>query len=230
MGMCRMNYVIASCRMWNPSLVRELQRRAGKKFFLITRPQDLKWSRLRQIRPRYIFFPHWSFKIPAKIFVDFECVIFHMTDVPFGRGGSPLQNLVTRGIYKTKIAALRAEEKMDAGPVYLKRDLTLEGAAQTIYERATDIIQNMILEIIRREPKPQPQKGRAVNFKRRKPFESDLRQAPDSLGGIYDYIRMLDAEGYPKAFLESGKYRFEFFDAAKKPGRVEARVRITKRK
>ncbi len=28
--------------------------------------------------------------------MKFECVCFHMTDVPYGRGGSPLQNLIIR--------------------------------------------------------------------------------------------------------------------------------------
>ena len=27
---------------------------------------------------------------------------------------------------------------------------------------------------------------------------------------IYDYIRMLDAEGYPRAFIEFGEYRLSF--------------------
>jgi methionyl-tRNA formyltransferase len=68
--------------------------------------------------PRYVFFAHWSWKIPRAVYEAHECVIFHMTDVPFGRGGSPLQNLISRGIYETKLSALRCVEEMDAGPVY----------------------------------------------------------------------------------------------------------------
>ena len=30
---------------------------------------------------------------------------------------------------------------------------------------------------------------------------------------IYDYIRMLDAEGYPRAYIEFGGYRLEFEQA-----------------
>ena len=50
-------------------------------------------------------------------------------------------------------------------------------------------------------------------FKRRKP--EDGRITPDmDTDQIYDYIRMLDAEGYPRAFIEFGGYRLEFEQAA----------------
>ena len=31
-----------------------------------------------------------------EIHENYKCIIFHMTDLPFGRGGSPLQNLISR--------------------------------------------------------------------------------------------------------------------------------------
>jgi methionyl-tRNA formyltransferase len=44
-----------------------------------------------------------------------------MTDLPFGRGGSPLQNLISRKIYNTKLSAIRVVKELDAGPVFLKK-------------------------------------------------------------------------------------------------------------
>jgi len=55
-----------------------------------------------------------------------------MTYMPYGRGGSPLQNLIVRGYRHTKLTALRMVEEFDAGPVYLKEDLCLEGNAEEI--------------------------------------------------------------------------------------------------
>ena len=47
---------------------------------------------------------------------------------------------------------------------------------------------------------------------------------------IYDYIRMLDADGYPKAFIENEHFKFEFFKASFKKGEeVRAEVIITKK-
>ena len=77
---------------------------------------------------RWVLVPHWSWIIPATIHERFEVVIFHMTDLPYGRGGSPLQNLIVRGHERTMISAIRCVEEMDAGPVYLKRELSLHGS------------------------------------------------------------------------------------------------------
>lgn len=62
-----------------------------------------------------------------------------MTDVPYGRGGSPLQNLILAGHADTQLTALKMVEEMDAGPVYAKRPLSLEGKAQDIYEKAGEL-------------------------------------------------------------------------------------------
>lgn len=44
-----------------------------------------------------------------------------MTDLPYGRGGSPLQNLIVRNHYKTKISEIRVKKEIDSGPIYLKK-------------------------------------------------------------------------------------------------------------
>ena len=47
---------------------------------------------------------------------------------------------------------------------------------------------------------------------------------------FYDYIRMLDAEGYPNAFIRLGKYKIEFFRASMKVGSIHASVKIIEEK
>lgn len=152
-----------------------------------------------------------------------------MTDVPFGRGGSPLQNLISRGIYETKISALRCEKDIDAGPVYIKRGFSLYGSAEEIYIRASKLIFEMIVYIIKNQPDPVKQEGNVVYFKRRCPAESDIRELIE-LEQVYDFIRMLDAEGYPKAFLETDYLRFEFSRASLKKDCIIADVKITRKK
>lgn len=48
------------------------------------------------------------------------------------------------------------------------------------------------------------------------------------LDKIYDYIRMLDAEGYPRAYMDFGPYRLEFEQAQMSSGgeSLEAKVKI----
>jgi methionyl-tRNA formyltransferase len=203
-----------------------LEARTGHTFHFIGAVADLTVERLQAIRPRFVFFPHWSHRIDARIHQQFECVIFHMTDLPFGRGGSPLQNLIVRGIYDTRISALRCVEEMDAGPVYLKAPLSLHGSAEEIFVRAARIIEDLIVEILRTQPEPVAQSGSPTVFARRKPEESDLAGA-QSLDELFDRIRMLDAEGYPRAFLDAGPFRLEFTRASRKSGSVVADVRVT---
>lgn len=223
-----MVHVIAASRPGYEKLPAILARQTGHEFYFVSKKEDLSIEWLNQIQPRYIFFPHWSYKIPREIYERFECIIFHMTDVPFGRGGSPLQNLIARGIYETKISALRCVEEYDAGPVYLKCPLSLHGTAEEIYMRAAAVVQDMILEIIQKQPQPVEQQGTVVYFQRRKPEDGDISRL-DTLEKVFDYIRMLDAEGYPKAFLETKHFRFEFERASLKQGKIVADVTITKK-
>ena len=204
------NFVIAAIHEWNAKKAIELQKKYGEQITFIDSQDELNISYLREINPRYIFFPHWSWIVPNEILNEFECVCFHMTDVPFGRGGSPLQNLISRGIRSTKLTALQMEGELDAGPVYYKRDLSLEGRAEEIYERASIISFELIEKMILEKPLPQPQAGTPTLFKRRKPAESEITSNLCSIEKLYDHIRMLDAPGYPKAFFEAGSFVFTF--------------------
>lgn len=225
-----MKYVILSQKTWNNQLVERLQAKFPEDDFMqIAAKEDFTAENLQDIKPDKIFIPHWSYIIPESIFANYECIVFHMTDLPFGRGGSPLQNLIVRGIKQTKISALRVEKGLDTGDIYLKRDLPLYGTAEEIYLRASGIIEDMIVDIINDNLQPKPQTGEPVLFTRRKPADSDMAQL-DDINTIYDYIRMLDAEGYPHAYLENNNIRYEFSRVSMKAdGSLVADVKIYKK-
>ena len=221
-----MSYVIAYNRPWCKSLPKKLEKKTKENFFIIDNKKDLNKAHLNTIEPKYIFFPHWSYIIPKEIYANYDCVIFHMTDLPYGRGGSPLQNLIIRKHSETMISAIKCISEIDAGPVYLKKSLSLKGSAEEIYINANRIIEDMIIEILENNPIPEKQKGKVVNFKRRNPEQGDLSDTV-SLDEVYDYIRMLDAEEYPPAFIRIGDYKLEFSRASRKVSAVIADVRIT---
>lgn len=219
-------YLVAGCKSWHRRAFNEVLSKLAGKWHYVGEREHLSLEKVRELRPRYAFFLHWSWKVPAEILDEAECVCFHMTDVPYGRGGSPLQNLIVRGHRNTKLTALRMTPEFDAGPVYLKRDLSLEGGAEEIYLRACTLSADMIKQIVRDEIQPLPQTGEPVNFRRRKPEESEITKL-DSLEQFHDFIRMLDAEGYPRAYLSHAGYRFEFSRSALYDGRIAADVQIT---
>jgi methionyl-tRNA formyltransferase len=218
-------YVVASNRPWHAHLAVRLSELTGKPFQLLDKLDDFCPEKLSKINPEMIFLPHWSHIIPASVYARYECVVFHMTDLPYGRGGSPLQNLIVRGHTETVVSALRCEAGLDTGPIYLKKPLNLQGSAQDIFLRATEIIVSMIVEMVFTKPVPKPQSGDAVTFLRRKPADGDL-SAVGELDKIYDHIRMLDAEGYPPAYLDFGDFRVQFTDAQKGNGSVSAKAEI----
>ncbi len=223
-----MKIVIATIKSWNIQHGENLKHKYKDRheIKIITEREKLNLEMLDFFRPDFIFFPHWSYRIPESIYGKYTCVVFHMTDLPFGRGGSPLQNLIVRGIKETKISAIQVQKEMDAGPVYMKEKLSLEGSAGEIFQRASDIIfEKMIPRFWEETILPEDQKGEPVIFKRRTEAESELNPDMD-LPKIYDYIRMLDGEGYPNAFLYFGKYKLSFWDARLSDGRLSARVMI----
>jgi methionyl-tRNA formyltransferase len=222
------NILVATIKSWNCENFSKIKEEyKDYNWYLITNKEELTYDYLNKIKPAYVFFPHWSWIIPKEIYKNFNCIVFHMTDLPFGRGGSPLQNLIERGFYETKISAIKVVGGLDAGPVYLKENLSLHGNAEEIYIRASDITFKMIGEIMEKKPEPVPQEGDVIEFKRRKPEQSELPMT-DNLRKIYDYIRMLDAESYPSAYIDRNGLRFEFERASLKEGYIKADVIIKK--
>jgi methionyl-tRNA formyltransferase len=220
------DYVVATIKPWNLS---EFRRRVAGwpgNWHLLTEEDQLDLDWLCDLKPRFVFFPHWSWRVPNEVLTAVECVCFHMTDVPYGRGGSPLQNLIVRGHEVTKVSALRMVEAMDAGPVYVKRSMPLYGSAQEIFQRVSGVVFDMIEEIVRQELVPEEQQGEATVFARRHPEQSRMPEE-GRLREVFDHIRMLDADSYPHAYMDHGNFRLEFTSATFDETELEARVHIS---
>ncbi len=217
------NYIVATIHPWNIEAFEIYSKKLRGNWHIITNKDDFTNEVISRINPDYIFFPHWSWPVPSSIFNNWSCVCFHMTDVPFGRGGSPLQNLIMRGVTKTKVSALQMIKELDAGPVYLKYPMDLTGTAESIFKVLSMTVADMIEEIVNTTPKPIEQSGDLVYFERRTPEQSLI---PSNLAPaeLYDFIRMLDAPSYPKAFITHGNGKLEFSEATLENGSLTAKV------
>ena len=225
------NIIIATIKEWNIENYFKLKKRfnSGYTFYLISSKDELTFDNINKINPKYIFFPHWSWKIEEAIYTNYECIVFHETDLPFGRGGSPIQNLIVQGIYDTKISALRVEKDLDAGDIYLKEDFNLqEGSAQENFIMISGIIFNKLIpKLINNNIIPIKQKGKIVNFKRRKPEDSNINTLTNhSVVGLYDFIRMLDADGYPKAYINIKNFKINFNEVTLKNEKLIGRFEV----
>ena len=224
----KVTYLIASSKPWHKEITKSQDLFFQDHFVWVSDKNELT-LRLEELSDvRYIFFLHWNWLVPDAIWERYECVCFHMTDVPYGQGGSPLQNLIVRGHTDTKLTALRMVAAMDAGPVYTKRMLSLEGTALEIFVRAGHLSYEIMQWLIEKEPKPLDQEGESEVFQRRKPEQSRL-PIIGSLSNVYDHIRMLDAPTYPKAFIEHGDFILEFTGAVLDCEELTANVRFRKK-
>ncbi len=220
--------LILSSRPWNIGLAERLETVLDRPVNAIHKPDQFTIEAVQQIDPAWIFVPHWSHLIPETIWGQWSTVIFHMTDLPYGRGGSPLQNLIQRGHTTTKLTALRCGSELDAGDIYLQEPLALHGTAEEIFLRTDALAEQMIIRIVKETPVPRRQEGKPVFFNRRTSEQSDLAQIPcNDLKAWYDQIRMLDAEEYPSAYLDYHGMRLEFRRVTRRAEGLFADVKIT---
>ena len=198
----------------------------SKKFILIIDKKKFTYKNLKKINPKLIFFPHWSWKVPKKIIANFKCICFHETKLPYGRGGSPIQNLILRNKRNTKICAIEMNDIIDGGNIILSKKLSLEGSAQSIFERSSKIIFEMIRLISKKNKiRSQPQRGKIVQFSRLK-NNSELNYKVNSLNQLYNHIRMLDADTYKKVYIVKNNIKIQFSNATKTKNSIIASVKI----
>ena len=174
---------------------------------IISDKKKLNKNIIKKINPSFIFFPHWSYKVNTNIIKNYNCICFHTAPLPYGRGGSPIQNLIKRNYKKTPLCALKMTNKIDAGPIFLKKNISLNGNLDQIFERISSTIIKMVEILIKKKIKPVEQKGKVFFFKRFKKKESEIKNEKNIIE-IYNKIRMLDSEEYPKAYIKINKFKF----------------------
>lgn len=196
---------------------------------IYTTPDELKESINADID--VIFFPHWSWLVPDEILSRFNCVCFHSTPLPYGRGGSPVQNMVLNGKENTEVVALKMIKEIDAGPIYMRNTVSLIGGGEEVFRRIYKTSISMMSELVKGLPIPQEQSNENIyEFKRRTPSDSEMFMT-ESIEHIFDKIRILDIEGYPPAFLDIGDYRLTFtHPVMKMSGEIDAHIKIARRK
>ncbi len=200
-----------------------------KKDFLILNNINIK--KIKDLNPKIIFFIHWSKLINSSIFNKYTCIQFHASNLPKGRGGSPIQNQILIGKKRTKLTAFKVSKNLDAGPICLQNNLDLKGNANQIFIRLEKTALRMIKKITSKKKLDfKSQKGSPSYFKRRNAKQSLINfKKINSLNNLYDFLRMLDAEGYPNAYVKLNKYNLSFNNVKHDKKIIHANVQIKKK-
>ena len=177
----------------------------------------------------YVFFPHYSKLVPSEILSRFVCIGFHIGNLPFDRGGSPVQNKIIRGEYETFVNAFMLSEQLDEGDLIGSLPINLEhGSIAEILDRTAQIISKLVIGILKSQSLvAQPQPHKPIRFKRLSPNDSQLLVDGLDLKALYDHIRMLDGFDYPRAFVKFGKFKMEFSNAILSEKSIKAECVIT---
>ena len=213
-----MTFLFCGYRDWTLKLYEKILKKY--KMELISSPKELTINKVKKINPEMIFFPDWSWMVPKKILEDYPCVCFHESNLPKFRGGSPIQNQIINGVKKTKTTAFFMDEGLDTGDIILKRDLSLEGSIEDIFQRMISNDYDMIVRIIKGEYKRKKQRGKPSTYKRRKPEESELKHLNHPNPYLYNFIRMLE-DPYPNAFIRIGKKKIIFKHVKQEKDKLE---------
>jgi len=218
-----MKFIIITKKKWDSNNFKKL----SKNILVLNNINSLK---IKRINPKIIFFIHWSKFISQNIFKKYLCIQFHASNLPKGKGGSPIQNQIMLNVKKTKISAFKISERLDSGPICLQDNLSLKGSAIDILRRMENKSIQMIKKIIKKKFLVfKKQKGKTSFFKRRKPSESKIDfNNMKSINRLYDFLRMLDAPDYPNAFIKLNKFKFTFNDIKINKNKIDAKVKITK--
>ncbi len=189
---------------------------------------ELTVEMLREFDPDLVFFPHWNWVVSEEIFNCYRCIVFHTAPLPFGRGGSPIQNLILNGHSSTPVCAIEMKQKVDSGAIYLKEEISLAGPLWQIFERLNRAVNNLIITLTENLLEPVPQEGNVVEFKRLSIEDNELLPLL-TLDEIYDRIRMVDAPSYPSAFINFGDHVIEFSDVTRDDDAIVGKMRIKSR-
>jgi hypothetical protein len=100
--------------------------------------------------------------------------------------------------------------EIDAGPVLLKVEFSLEGSAEEFCLRPSRLCGRMIDHTIRSRPTAVEQRGAAVHFARRTPEESEIPEDLEGLEALQDHIRMPGRRGIPPCIPEARRLSLRF--------------------
>jgi methionyl-tRNA formyltransferase len=225
-----MNCIFASKdNLWSNNLFNMLKSQKSINWLRAKDKNDLS-IHLDNVNPDWIFFFHWSSIVSSRIWENLRCVTIHTSNLPEGRGGSPIQNQIIDGVVSSRINAIKMSDTLDGGPVYCSLPVTLQGSLTDIWLAISHQTKVLIEKCIEENLVPSEQELGFSNLtKRRKTSQIPVVDI-SSITTLHDYIRMLDAEGYPKSQFNIGKFSIELSRSSIEDDSIlcDARIRVLK--
>ncbi|MCK5444916.1 MAG: hypothetical protein KAI73_04785 [Rhodospirillaceae bacterium] len=134
-------------------------------------------------------------------------LIVHASDLPKGRGFSPMTWLTIEGVRSIPVCLLEAVGEADAGAVVYRDWIEFEGyelldeMQMALGGKQVELCQRFLNETT--PPKAEEQTGEASVFGRRGPKDSELN-VEQTIADQFDLLRTVDNDKYPAFFNHRG--------------------------
>jgi methionyl-tRNA formyltransferase len=135
-------------------------------------------------------------------------LVIHESALPVGRGWSPVSWQVMQGMNRIPIVVFEAAEELDAGDIYLRDFIELDGTELLPEIKAKQGLKTIELvhRIIEMYPGLKGEKQRGVpSYFAKRSRKDDLIDINNSIAENFDHLRIVDNLRYPAWF----KYRGE---------------------
>ena len=138
-------------------------------------------------------------------------LVVHESDLPAGRGFSPVQWQILNGQNAIPICLFEAVGEPDSGPVIYRDTMTFEGheLSSEIRRQQGEKTVELCLRFMKEQAPPvgEPQSGEASAYPRR--TGEDSRLDPErSIAEQFDLLRVVDNENFP-AFFDCRGHRYK---------------------
>jgi methionyl-tRNA formyltransferase len=135
-------------------------------------------------------------------------LVVHASDLPKGRGFSPLTWQILEGKNRIPVCLLQAVDEVDAGPLIYREEIEYEGheliaeLQQRLGNVTGALCRRFLAEAV--PPLGQPQLGEATFYKRRRPADSRLDPSR-TIAEQFSLLRVVDNVRYPAWFEYLGQ-------------------------
>ena len=138
-------------------------------------------------------------------------LVVHASDLPKGRGFSPMTWLVLDGRNDIPVCLLEAAEEVDAGQIVYRTAMRFEG--HELIDEMRAVLGKLHVDLCRKfldeldPPAGAAQQGEATFYPRRRPADSRLDPSR-SIAAQFDLLRTVDNQAYPAFFdLRGRRYK-----------------------
>jgi len=149
-------------------------------------------------------------KILSKEFISSNrlCLVIHESDLPKGKGFSPVQWQILEGNHKIPVCLIKLEEKVDSGDIFLRDEISLKGDELwgEIRKLQADCTIRLIKSFLNKYPDLTaiPQTGHETFYKKFKPTDDEI-DPNKTIKELFNRLRIADNNNFPVYFILSGQ-------------------------